>query len=138
MPGMPVAALHANRDVHIAAANIELTREELDRFAYDSHLRAGQAREAGRFAGQIMSVTVPTEDGQTATFSNDEGIRMPPSLERIRWWEALGNVKWAIICARQAHDHLSGARPSSELASLGRRICEPEWDLLQLVPIEGE
>jgi aminoglycoside phosphotransferase (APT) family kinase protein len=60
-----------------------------------------------------------------------------PSPERIRWWEAMGNVKWAVICARQAHDHLSGARPSAELASLGRRICEPEWDLLQLVPAEA-
>jgi len=52
---------------------------------------------------------------------------------RVRYWEAFGNVKWAIICARQAHDHLSGVRPSHELASLGRRICEPEWDLLQLI-----
>ena len=58
----------------------------------------------------------------------------PLDGDRIRWWEALGNVKWAVICARQAHDHLTGVRPSAELASLGRRICEPEWDLLQLLP----
>jgi aminoglycoside phosphotransferase (APT) family kinase protein len=58
-----------------------------------------------------------------------------PSLDRIAWWEAMGNVKWAVICARQAHDHLTGTRPSAELASLGRRICEPEWDLLQLLPL---
>jgi len=38
-----------------------------------------------------------------------------------------------VICARQAHDHLDGRRVSHELASLGRRICEPEWDLLELV-----
>ena len=57
-----------------------------------------------------------------------------PTAERVRWWEAMGNVKWAVICARQAHDHLTGARPSAELASLGRRICEPEWDLLELLP----
>ncbi len=56
-----------------------------------------------------------------------------PDPERWRWWSAMGNVKWAVICARQAHDHLTGARPSAELASLGRRICEPEWDLLELV-----
>ncbi len=56
-----------------------------------------------------------------------------PDAERLRWWEAMGNVKWAVICARQAHDHLTGARPSAELASLGRRICEPEWDLLALL-----
>ena len=58
---------------------------------------------------------------------------VPIERERIRYWEAFGNVKWAVICARQAHDHLTGLRRSHELASLGRRICEPEWDLLQLV-----
>jgi aminoglycoside phosphotransferase (APT) family kinase protein len=57
----------------------------------------------------------------------------PVDRERVRYWEAFGNVKWAVICARQAHDHLSGVRRSHELASLGRRVCEPEWDLLQLV-----
>ena len=59
------------------------------------------------------------------------GLR--PEPERLRWWEAMGNVKWAVICARQAHDHLTGRRRSAELASLGRRTCEPEWDLLRLV-----
>jgi aminoglycoside phosphotransferase (APT) family kinase protein len=53
--------------------------------------------------------------------------------DRIRFWEAFGNVKWAVICARQAHDHLNGVRRSHELASLGRRIAEPEWDLLELI-----
>jgi aminoglycoside phosphotransferase (APT) family kinase protein len=57
-----------------------------------------------------------------------------PDPDRLRWWEAMGNVKWAVICAAQAHDHLSGLRRSAELASLGRRICEPEWDLLELLP----
>ena len=53
--------------------------------------------------------------------------------ERVHYWEAFGNVKWAVICARQAHDHLTGVRPSHELASLGRRVCEPEWDMLELM-----
>jgi aminoglycoside phosphotransferase (APT) family kinase protein len=53
--------------------------------------------------------------------------------DRVLYWEAFGNVKWAVICARQAHDHLTGLRRSHELASLGRRICEPEWDLLELI-----
>ena len=57
----------------------------------------------------------------------------PIDLGRVRYWEAFGNVKWAVICARQAHDHLTGVRRSHELASLGRRICEPEWDLLELM-----
>jgi aminoglycoside phosphotransferase (APT) family kinase protein len=57
----------------------------------------------------------------------------PIDRGRIRYWEAFGNVKWAVICAAQAHDHLTGIRRSHELASLGRRVCEPEWDLLDLI-----
>jgi aminoglycoside phosphotransferase (APT) family kinase protein len=61
----------------------------------------------------------------------------PVDRDRIRYWEVFGNVKWAVICARQAHDHLTGVRRSHELASLGRRICEPEWDLLQRIATSG-
>jgi aminoglycoside phosphotransferase (APT) family kinase protein len=57
----------------------------------------------------------------------------PVDRERIHYWEVFGNVKWAVICARQAHDHLTGVRRSHELASLGRRISEPEWDMLRLI-----
>ncbi|MFN8161426.1 MAG: phosphotransferase family protein [Solirubrobacterales bacterium] len=56
-----------------------------------------------------------------------------PEPQRLRYWEVFGNLKWAAICGRQAHDHLSGLRRSHELASLGRRICEPEWDMLELI-----
>lgn len=56
-----------------------------------------------------------------------------PDADRLRFWEVFGNLKWAVICARQAQDHLSGVRRSHELASLGRRICEPEWDMLELI-----
>jgi aminoglycoside phosphotransferase (APT) family kinase protein len=63
----------------------------------------------------------------------EEADGRPVDRDRVRYWEAFGNVKWAIICARQAHDHLTGVRRSHELASLGRRICEPEWDMLELI-----
>ena len=63
----------------------------------------------------------------------EEAGGRPVDRDRLRFWEVFGNAKWAVICARQAHDHLTGERRSHELASLGRRICEPEWDLLELI-----
>jgi len=33
----------------------------------------------------------------------------------------------------QATTHLSGATRSVELAAIGRRVCENEWDLLDLM-----
>ncbi len=86
-----------------------------------------------RFGNDALPVAgVGTLEGFLDSYEEAGGTR--PDAERLRWWEAMGNAKWAVICARQTHDHLSGSRRSAELASLGRRICEPEWDLLQLIP----
>lgn len=48
----------------------------------------------------------------------------------VTWWEVYAGTKWAAICAMQCAAHLSGASRSVELAAIGRRICETEWDLL--------
>ncbi|MDQ3106952.1 MAG: phosphotransferase family protein [Actinomycetota bacterium] len=54
-------------------------------------------------------------------------------LESLRWWEVLGSLKWGIMCIMQALTHTSGAVRSVELAAIGRRVCEVEYDLLELV-----
>jgi len=55
------------------------------------------------------------------------------SLDELRWWELLGTLRWGVICMTQAEVHLSGAHRSVELAAIGRRVCEQEWDLLLLL-----
>ena len=52
----------------------------------------------------------------------------------LRWWEVFGTLKWGIICIMQATAHTSGAVRSVELAAIGRRVCEQEWDLLEILP----
>jgi aminoglycoside phosphotransferase (APT) family kinase protein len=52
---------------------------------------------------------------------------------RVKWWQVYATVKWAVICALQASAHLSGATRSVELATIGRRVCESEWDLCRLL-----
>ncbi|MEO7908679.1 MAG: phosphotransferase family protein [Roseiflexaceae bacterium] len=51
----------------------------------------------------------------------------------LRWWEIMGNLRWAATCHLQAHRHLSGADPSVELVSLGRRAAEMELEFLTLI-----
>ncbi len=51
----------------------------------------------------------------------------------LRFWEAMGTLKWGVICEIQAFMHLQGAVRSVELATLGRRVAEMEWDLLELI-----
>jgi hypothetical protein len=54
---------------------------------------------------------------------------------RVHWWQVYATVKWATICALQASVHLSGATRSVELAAIGRRVCENEWDLCRLLGV---
>lgn len=49
------------------------------------------------------------------------------------WWELLGNIRWGIICIAQADRHLSGKDPSVELASLGRRSAEMQYEALRII-----
>jgi aminoglycoside phosphotransferase (APT) family kinase protein len=51
----------------------------------------------------------------------------------LHWWEVLGTLRWGVICIVQTVTHLSGTLRSVELAAIGRRVCEVEWDLLELL-----
>ena len=57
------------------------------------------------------------------------------TVARVAWWQIYATVKWATICALQASAHLSGASRSVELAAIGRRVCESEWDLFSLLGV---
>ncbi|EUA08506.1 phosphotransferase enzyme family protein [Mycobacterium kansasii 732] len=51
----------------------------------------------------------------------------------FRWWLVLATLRWGVICRYQAERHLSRQSRSVELATIGRRVCENEWDLLELL-----
>ncbi|EHP42995.1 acetyl-CoA acetyltransferase [Cupriavidus basilensis OR16] len=62
-----------------------LTRDDLDRFALESHRRAIAATQAGRFKDEIVPVAVRAADGSSngELHTVDEGIRFEASLESI-------------------------------------------------------
>jgi aminoglycoside phosphotransferase (APT) family kinase protein len=49
------------------------------------------------------------------------------------WWLTVATLRWGVICRFQAERHLSGQSPSVELAAIGRRVAETEWDVLDLL-----
>jgi acetyl-CoA C-acetyltransferase len=60
-----------------------ITREESDEWSYHSHMRAVAATEDGRFAEEIVPVTVPAGRGATTTVSVDEHPRADTTLEKL-------------------------------------------------------
>ena len=59
-----------------------ITREDTDRFGYESQMKAARAREEGRFKLEILPVPV-TLDGVETMFEEDEGIRPGTNVEKL-------------------------------------------------------
>ncbi len=59
-----------------------LTREELDEFAYNSQQKAVKAIEAGNFKDEIVPVEVKKKK-ETISFDTDEGPRADTNLEKL-------------------------------------------------------
>jgi acetyl-CoA acetyltransferase family protein len=64
------------------ADRFELTREELDAFAVESHRRAAAATEGGRFRDEILPVRAE-RNGEAWTADADEGIRPGTTTEGL-------------------------------------------------------
>lgn len=57
----------------------------------------------------------------------------------LRWWMVFATLRWGVMCVRQARRHLSGGQRSVELAAIGRRVCEQEYDLIRMLnPVDDE
>ena len=77
--------------------------------------------------------------GSVETFLQAYESAADTSLDRntFRWWLTVATLRWGVICRHQAERHLSGESPSVELAAIGRRVSETEWDLLELLSGKG-
>ena len=73
-------------------------------------------------------------DELVAAYEAAPGSTGTVDREALAWWEAMGTLKWGVMCMLQAATHLSGTVRSVELAAIGRRVCEVEHDLLLLLP----
>lgn len=60
-----------------------ISREEADEYAVRSHRRAAAAWDEGRFAGEVVAVSVPQKKGDSILFAKDEGIRPDAGMESL-------------------------------------------------------
>jgi aminoglycoside phosphotransferase (APT) family kinase protein len=64
-------------------------------------------------------------------YEREGGVSVDPAA--VRYWEILGNWKWAVMCVMQAGRRNDGSYPDIELAAIGRRIADSEWEALSLL-----
>jgi acetyl-CoA C-acetyltransferase len=66
-----------------ANSRYELTREEQDAFAAESHQKAARAQKNGIFDEEITPVLIPQRKGDPIEFREDEGIRGDTTAESL-------------------------------------------------------
>ncbi|HEY7440391.1 MAG TPA: thiolase family protein [Acidimicrobiia bacterium] len=66
-----------------SAKKANVTREEMDYWACESHRRAVAAIDEGRFEEEIFPIEVTKRDGETISFSVDEHPRRDTTMEKL-------------------------------------------------------
>jgi aminoglycoside phosphotransferase (APT) family kinase protein len=91
--------------------------------------------KAWRFGAPLEVGGVGTVDQLIAAYEGAGG--RPVDRAAFHWWLVQKTLQWGIGCMGQAWAHLSGAVRSHELAAIGRRAAEQEWDLIELLAPEA-
>ncbi len=144
--GLPEAYMSMGETAENVADKYAITREEMDRYALQSHMRAVLAGKDGIFAREI--IPVPLLSGITMT--DDDGPRADTTLEKLATLRPVfrkngrvtaGNscplndgAAAAVVMSRALADQL-GIEPIARILSTGVSSLEPE--LMGLGPIES-
>ena len=121
------------------ARDYQISREACDEYAAASHQRAAAAWAAGKFADEIVPVTVPQKRGDPIVFARDEGVRADATAEGLGALRPLekggvvtaGNASQqndaAAACLVVAEDKLAelDLEPMAFLVGWAAAGCEP-------------
>ena len=132
----------------VVAGRFNVSREEQDAYAFNSHRKAIAATKAGRFDEEIVPIEAPQKKGAPLVIRTDEGPREDTSLE------ALGKLKPAfkdggtvtagnapgvndgaaalVVASSEAAKRL-GARPMARIVAQATSGVEPK--LVMMAPV---
>ena len=74
---------HMGNAGELIAAEYKIGRDAQDEYAFNSHRKAAEADTAGRFAEEILPVTIPQKKGPPAVFARDETVRADTSVAAL-------------------------------------------------------
>jgi acetyl-CoA C-acetyltransferase len=97
-------------------------REESDAFAAESHKRAAAAWKAGKFADELVAVSVPQRKGDPVIVKEDEGVRADATTESMAALKPI--MKGGVVTAGNASQQNDAAAAclivaEDKLAALG-------------------
>jgi acetyl-CoA C-acetyltransferase len=133
---------HMGMTAELVSEKYEISREEQDAYAVESHRRAIEAVRRCHFKDQIVAVEIPQKKGDPVRFATDESPREDTSLGRLKpVFKADGTVTagnapgtndgaaaLVVISAEKAEK--LGARPVARVVGQAVSGVEPKWVMM--------
>jgi acetyl-CoA C-acetyltransferase len=141
---------HMGLTGELVAEKYGITREEQDRFAFESHQKAVHAMKAGFFDPQIVPVEIPQKKGALVVISKDESPREDTSIEALAKLKpafkkdgtvTAGNAPGtndgaaAVIVTSERKARELGREPMARIVAQAVSGVEPKW--VMMAPVEA-
>src|SRR5437763_9319165 len=140
---------HMGNTGEVVAERYNVTREEQDEYALNSHRKAAAAIKAGKFKDEILPVEIPRKKGASIIFDTDESVREDTSLEALaklrpafkeKGTVTAGNAPGvndgasAVVVTSEERARALGVEPLARIAAQATSGIQPE--LVMMAPVE--
>ncbi|MGB9181097.1 MAG: acetyl-CoA C-acetyltransferase [Pyrinomonadaceae bacterium] len=142
---------HMGNTGEVVADRYQVTREEQDEYALNSHRKAAAATKAGKFKDEILAIEIPQKKGDPVILDYDETIRedtsiealgkLKPAFKRDGGTVTAGNAPGvndgasAVVVTSLERARELGIEPMARIAAQATSGIEPE--LVMMAPVEA-
>ena len=141
---------HMGMTGELVAEKYGITREEQDKFAFESHQKAIRARKSCFFEAQIVPFEVPQKKGQPVILKYDESPREDTTLEALAKLKpafkkdgtvTAGNAPGtndgaaALVVTRERAATKLGRQPMARIVAQAVSGVEPKW--VMMAPVDA-
>jgi len=140
---------HMGSTAELVCREYNITREEQDQYAVESHQKAVKAWESGWFKEEVVPVEVPRRKKDPIIFDRDEGPRADASLEKLAKLRAafekdgsvtagnsstINDSAAALVLASEEYAKQKGLAPMARVVAYATSGLEPKWVMLTPKP----
>jgi acetyl-CoA C-acetyltransferase len=134
----------------LVAEKYGISREEQDRFAFESHQKAVRARKSCFFEAQILPIEVAQKKGEPLVIKYDESPREDTSMEALAKLKpafkkdgtvTAGNAPGtndgaaAVVVTSERHARARGKEPVARIVAQAVSGVEPKW--VMMAPVDA-
>ena len=147
----PFENWHMGNTGEIVADKHQISRETQDEYAVNSHRKANEAQQAGRFRDEIVPVSIPQKKGEPLILDYDETVRadttaetlgkLKPAFKKDGGTVTAGNAPGvndgasALVITSAERAKELGIEPLARIVASAQSGIEPKF--IMLAPVEG-